>query len=264
MMDRSELKERLEFALRVAKEASSFLLSHSSLAERIEQKHENDFVTAADKATEELIYSSIKKAYPNDGWFGEESGKRGEEKRRWIVDPIDGTVNFFSSFPNSTVSIVFEDEDGLALGVVVVPRQNETFWAMRGEGAFLNGNRIHTRENCDYSRTLALLVPPHRRHHLMDKYWKRMRKLYDIFTDVRSIGSAALSLCYVASGRCTCYYEMGLYPYDYSAGLIIVKEAGGEVSVIERDGGESQDIVATSSGIYTGVMEVVSEESGIL
>ena len=96
MMDRSELKERLEFALRVAKEDSSFLLSHSSLAERIEQKHENDFVTAADKATEELIYSSIKKAYPNDGWFGEESGKRGEEKRRWIVDPIDGTVNFFS------------------------------------------------------------------------------------------------------------------------------------------------------------------------
>ena len=264
MMERSEIKERLEFALNLAKEASSFLLSHSSLSERIEQKHENDFVTEADKTTEELIYSSVKKAYPSDGWYGEESGKRGEEKRRWIVDPIDGTVNYFSSFPDYTVSIAFEDEDGLALGVVIVPRQNETFWAIRGEGAYLNGKRIHTRENCDFSRTLALLVPPHRRHHLMETYWKRMRGLYDIFTDVRSIGSAALSLCYVASGRCTCYYEMGIFPYDYSAGLLILKEAGGKVSVLDRDGGESQDIVASSSGIYSKVMEVISEESRIL
>lgn len=264
MMEKTQIQKRLEFALETAKEASAFLLSHASLSENVEEKKTNDFVTEADKATEALIFSLVKKNFPEDGWFGEESGEKGEKKRRWIVDPIDGTVNFFSSFPNYTVSIAFEDEDGLALGVVVVPRQKEIFWAMRGEGAFLNGERIHTKEDCDYSRTLAILVPPHRRHRLMDQYMKRMRKFYDIFSDVRSIGSAALSLCYVACGRCTAYYEMGLFPFDYSAGHLIVEEAGGRVSIFDRDGGESQDIVASSSNIHEVVMEVVSEESCIL
>lgn len=264
MMERSEIKERLDFALEVAKEASDYLISHSSLSIKVEEKHENDFVTQSDKEVEALIFSSVKGRFPLDGWFGEESGKKGKEKRRWIVDPIDGTVNYFCSFPNYTISIAFEDEDGLALGVVAVPRQNEVFWAMRGEGAYLNGQRIKTNEDCDFSRTLILLVPPHRRHHLMDCYFSKMRKFYNIFTDARSIGSAALSLCYVASGRCTSYYEMGLYPYDYSAGRLIVEEAGGKVVIMDRDGGESQDVVASSSGIFEKVMEVVSEESSIL
>ena len=258
MMEKAEIQKRLEFALKVSKEASAFLLSHSALSERVEQKNVNDFVTEADKATESLLFTSIKEAFPLDGWYGEESGKKGEEKRRWIVDPIDGTVNYFCSFPNFTISIAFEDEDGLALGVVTVPSQNETFWAMRGEGAFLNGKRINTKENCDFSRTLAILVPPHRRHYLMNLYLERMRKFYDIFTDARSIGSAALSLCYVASGRCTSFYEMGLFPYDYSAGRLILEEAGGKVTIIDRDGGESQDVVASSSSIHQKVLEVVS------
>ena len=263
MMEKSEIKKRLDVALAVAKEASSFLLSHSFLSETVEEKNENDFVTQADKASESLIYEAIERAFPSDGWFGEETGKQGDGKRRWIVDPIDGTVNYFSSFPNYTVSIAFEDEDGLALGVVVVPRQNELFWAMRGEGAYLNGERIHTKENCDFSKTLAILVPPHRKHGLMEKYWERMRKFYDIFTDVRSIGSAALSLCYVAAGRCTMYYEMSLYPYDYSAGRLILEEAGGRVDIIQRDG-ESMDVVASSSTIFEKVMEVIGEKSSVL
>ena len=264
MMEKSELYKRRDWAFSILREASSFLLSHSELSKNVENKAENDFVTEADKKVEEMIYSSLKENFPLDGWFGEETGVKGEGKRRWIVDPIDGTVNYFTSFPNYTISMAFEDEDGLDMGFVAVPRQNELFYAIKGEGAYLNGDRIYTKENCDFSKTLCLLVPPHRRHHLMDTYLERMRKFYSIFTDARSIGSAALSLCYVASGRCTAYYEMGLFPYDYSAGVLILREAGGLVEVKERDGGESYDIIASSRSIHHKVMEAAGEESCIL
>lgn len=262
-MENREVERRLAFAKAIALKAGDFLLSHEELSGKVEEKASNDFVTVADKKVEKLIYDEVRANFPLDGWYGEESGKSGDSLRRWVVDPIDGTVDYMCSFPNYTVSIAFEDEDGYALGVVYVPRQKELFWAIRNGGAFLGDKPIHTIEENDYSRTLALLVPPHRRHHLMAEYMERMVKFYSVFTDARSIGSAACSLCYVASGRCASYYEMGLNPYDYAAGALIVREAGGKVRLKEC-GENGVEVVATSSNIYDKVLEIVDEESDSL
>lgn len=254
-MDKRELRKRLDSALDIASSASSFLLEHEKLRFSVENKAENDYVTKADKLTEELIHSRISKEFPLDGWYGEESGCSGDSKRRWIVDPVDGTVDFMWSFPLYTISIAFEDEEGLALAVVAVPRQDEVFYALRGEGAFLNGRKIETSENAESKKFLALLVPPHRKHDFLDEYIVRMRRFYDHFSDMRSIGSAACSLCYVASGRCAIYYEEFLYRYDIAAGVLIVREAGGKVSL--KWNGESVSILASSSSVHDLGLELI-------
>ena len=257
-MDKEALKARFEEAKRIADKASRFLLSHENLRSEISSKAENDYVTSADKECERLIISSIQSAFPEDGIYGEETGESGSHDCRWIIDPIDGTVDFMASFPNYTISIAFQDEEGLAFGVVSVPRQNEVFSALRGEGAFLNGKPIKTDERTPLGKTLAILVPPHRHHELLHGYIEKMEKFYYFVSDMRSIGSAALSLCYVASGRCTVYYELGLHLYDIAAGVVILKEAGGKVSLSKKNE-EWIDVAASSHSAYGKMMEVVDD-----
>ena len=258
-MENKLLKQRFQLALEVSKEVSRFLLSHEYLRHDITQKAENDYVTTADKSSEDMIENAIRKAFPMDSIFGEENGKIGQDKdKRWIIDPIDGTVDFMTGFPNYTVSIAFEDELGLAFGVVTVVRQDEVFSAFRGEGAFLNGERIFTDENTPLNKQLAILVPPHRHHDLLDGYLKRMRKFYDIISDMRSLGSAACSLCYVASARVAMYYEVGLKLYDCAAGIIILKEAGGKVTLLS--GSEDWiEIAASSSFAHERMLEIIKK-----
>ncbi len=255
MMEKRELEKRLETALSASDEAGRYLISHEEMRRSVLSKGENDYVTSADKRSEDIIHKVLLEAFPSDGWYGEESGKAGNSDRRWIVDPIDGTVDFMWSFPLYTISIAYEDEDGIALGVVSLPRQKEVFYAIRGEGAFLNGKRIYTDENIDIKRSLALLVPPHRVHDALDDYIVRMRRFYDHFSDMRSIGSAACSLSYVASGRCSIYYEEYLHIYDIAAGMLILKEAGGRVSL--KEDGDYVSILASNNQVHSLGLELI-------
>ena len=257
-MDRAGLAARLEAAKRIADEASAFLLSHESLRAEYVAKAENDYVTAADRECERLIISSIARAFPDDAIYGEESGESGSGSCRWIIDPIDGTVDFMSSFPDYTVSIAFEDEEGPAVGVVAVPRQGEVFSAMRSSGAFLNGRPIHTDEATPLGRALAILVPPHRHHRYLRDYMIRMERFYHTFTDARSIGSAALSLCYVAAGRCAAYYEISLHLYDIAAGLVILSEAGGKMTFLDSHGEDWIELAASSASAHEAVLECIN------
>lgn len=250
------LHGRFQLAKDIAQEASAFLLSHESMRLSTRTKAENDYVTEADGTVERMIREAISKAFPSDSVYGEEFGGETGSRRRWIIDPIDGTVNFMASFPDYTVSIAYEDEEGLAFGVVAVPRQHEVFCAFRGEGAFLNDSPIHTDESEDTSRTLALLVPPHRHHEMLDGYIVRMRRFYEIISDVRSIGSAALSLCYVACGRASMYYETALHIYDCAAGIVIVREAGGMVTLLSDDE-DWMDIAASSAATHRKMLETI-------
>lgn len=250
------LHDRFQLAKDIAQEASAFLLSHESMRLSTRTKAENDYVTEADGTVERMIRESISRAFSSDSIYGEEFGGETESRSRWIIDPIDGTVNFMASFPDYTVSIAYEDEEGLAFGVVAVPRQHEVFSAFRGEGAFLNGSPIHTDESEDTSRTLALLVPPHRHHEMLDGYIVRMRRFYEIISDVRSIGSAALSLCYVACGRASMYYETALHIYDCAAGIVIVREAGGMVTLLSDDE-DWMDIAASSAAAHRKMLETI-------
>ncbi len=255
-MDTVELKKRLSAALRIASLASDFLIRHEKMRFEIENKAENDYVTSADKAVEELIHTEIEKEFPLDGWYGEESGEEGDSKKRWIVDPIDGTVDFMWSFPLYTVSIAFEDKDGIALGVVALPGQGEVFHAMRGEGAYLNERKLIMESGVESHRSLALLVPPHRKHSSLDEYIVRMRRFYEHFSDMRSIGSAACSLCYVASGRCSIYYEEFLHIYDIAAGILILREAGGTVS-LKKEENDELSILASCSSCHNLGLELI-------
>lgn len=261
-MDDREKERRLEAATCAVKKASVFLLEHEELRFSVEEKSINDFVTDADKKSEKIIYDTLLELFPSDSWYGEETGKKGDGKGRWIVDPIDGTVDFMWSFPNYTISVAYEDEEGIEVGVVMNVRQNELFSAIKGKGAFLNGKRINTYENGDYSKALAILVPPHRKHSIMDSYMVKMRRFYDYFTDMRSLGSAALSLCYVASSRAACYYEEALQLYDVAAGVLILTEAGGKVSIKTEE--DSITVVASASSCHDKVLEIVCDKGSFV
>ena len=253
----SGLKARFEEAVKISRDASAFLLTHESLRRDIGSKAENDYVTEADKECERLILSRIVQAFPSDAILSEESGGT-DHGCRWIVDPIDGTVNFMSSFPDYTISIAFQDEEGIAFGVVTVPRQGEEFTALRGEGAYLNGERIHVDEKIPLSQSLALLVPPHRHKEYLKTYMEGMERFYHIISDVRSIGSAALSLCYVASGRCSMYYEMALHIYDCAAGMIILEEAGGKFTFLTPGDDSWIDIAASRASSHCLMLETIN------
>lgn len=258
-----EMERRLTAALSVAEDAKRFLLEHEKMRFLVETKAENDYVTAADRTVEEMIRDGLKARFPSDGWYGEESGMSGDEKRRWIVDPVDGTVDFMWSFPLYTISIAYEDEEGTALGVVVFPRQDEVFYAIRGKGAFLDGKRLEVRNDTETGKTLAVLVPPHRRHEYLDEYLVKMRRFYDHFSDMRSIGSAAASICYIASGRCSIYYEEFLHIYDIAAAELVLREAGGRVSIRRKDE-EYIDVLASSASVHELGLELIDGKGSFI
>ena len=259
-MENEILRKRFLFAIDIAKEAARFLLNHENMKYDVSQKAENDYVTSADKATENIIEGRIKSSFPEDSILGEENGNIGLDRtKRWIIDPIDGTLDFMTGFPNYSISIAFQDEVGLAFGVVLVVRQNELFTAMRGEGAFLNGKQIHTDERLPLNKQIAILVPPHRHHELLDGYIRKMRRFYEIISDMRSIGSAACSLCYVACGRVDIYYEIGLKLYDCAAGIVILKEAGGKVTFITDDE-DWIELAASSESTHNSMLEIINND----
>ena len=256
-MERDALHARFSEARNAVQQASDFLLSHENLRTAITAKAENDYVTSADRECERLLISSLSRAFPDDSFLGEESGVKGEGRCRWIIDPIDGTVDFMASFPDYTISVAFEDEDGIAFGIVMVPRQAEEFTAFRGEGAYLNGMRIHTDETSPLGKTLAILVPPHRHHKYLHGYMERMERFYSVISDMRSLGSAAISLCYVAAGRVSMYYEIGLHIYDCAAGIIIVREAGGAVTLLTEDE-DWIEIAASAASAHEAMMGCIN------
>ena len=140
-------------------------------------------------------------------------------------------------------------------GIVSVPEQGEIFSAIKGEGAYLNGEKLHGN-TLPARKSLAILVPPHRMHEALDSYLSSMRRLYEIYSDVRSIGSAALSLCYLASGRVSCYYERFLHIYDVAAGLLIASEAGADVEYKEYN--DYVDVLATVKGLLISTKEAIN------
>ena len=219
--------DRKESLLRIIREAAVRLESLSGGRHDITSKAENDFVTACDREIEEFIRNEIHSEFPQDGILGEEYGSEvSHDSYLWIVDPIDGTVNFMNTYPQYTISIALKKGEDIIAGAVFNPPFGELFHAFRSEGAFLNGKRIKADDDLPLNRTLALVVPPHRRHEYLEDFWTQERKIYDLVSDTRSIGSAALSLCYTACGRCSMYYEWFLHIYDIAAGLLIAQEAG--------------------------------------
>lgn len=237
---------RNDFALALAREAGRYAKALRQEGLSVSQKAVNDFVTNADKAVEDFIHSRIAACFPDDAILGEEGGlSGGDDGWTWVVDPIDGTVNYMNGFPDYTVSIALMKCGETVFGAVCHPEADETFWAAKGQGAWLDGKRIGA-STLPLDRGLALVVPPHRHHELLDGFIGGAKRLYGLVSDMRSIGSAACSLCYVACGRCSLYYEWGLKVWDIAAGVLIAREAG--LTVRLEEGPIGTNVLAAAAG----------------
>lgn len=223
----------LTLATDISQEAGALLASYAKRSDLdVDTKTTaTDPVSAADRASERLISDRVRAARPDDGLMGEEhAGDRaGSSGLRWVVDPLDGTVNFLYGIPQWSVSIAVEDGAGPLCGVVHDPSRNETFTAVRGSGAWADGSALR-------------IVAPRRVGDALIasgfSYDPKMRRrqatllvdLIDSVRDIRRFGSAALDLAWLAAGRWDGYAEFALHRWDYSAGSLIVQEAGGSVA----------------------------------
>lgn len=198
--------------------------------QKIRKKGEFNLVTAIDKASEKVIVDLILKRFPSHSILAEESPAVKGSDCRWIIDPIDGTTNFAHGFPLISVSIGFERNGRLEMGGVLDPTRNEFFFAERGKGAFLNHKRIHVSKVKTLSDALVVTGFPYDRKKNPGDYLAMLRAFLTRVQCIRRTGSAAIDLCYVASGRFDGYYEMKLNPWDKAAGMLILKEAGGKLT----------------------------------
>lgn len=220
----------LTVAVQAAHAAGAIHLKYLGKVAQIRSKSTySDLVTEADSEAEQAIRNIIAAAYPDHAVLGEEEGQQGESEFRWIVDPLDGTVNYAHGYPVFCASVGLEIAGKRTVGAIFDPTRNELFTALLGHGAFLNGQPIQV------SRTPSLTTPalvstgfPY--DTTGDRNLVHVSKLLKLGVPVRRPGAAALDLCNVACGRMDAFWEYGLKPWDSAAGSLLVEEAGGKIS----------------------------------
>jgi myo-inositol-1(or 4)-monophosphatase len=208
-----------------------------------------DLVSEADLAAESAIRSVLARHRPGDAILGEEGGATGEGELRWLVDPLDGTINFLFGIPAFAVSIACENASGTLAGVVLDPIRAECFTATRSGPPTLDGDPIDVRARAD-RLDLAMVATGFaydaavraRQAEVLTRVLPRVR-------DIRRFGAAALDLCWSACGRFDAYYERGLHPWDLAAGALIARRAGLEVRELPATGDDPDGVVAAPSGL---------------
>lgn len=220
--------------------------------------NENDVVTAADKAAERLLIDHIHAVYPDHSILSEESGEEshGVSGYRWVIDPLDGTTNFSQGLPVFCVSIAVEYNGEPVIGVVYAPRLDEFFHAVKGEGAWLNGEAISTGIKTRLEESVvATGFPVDRDRYPQDCNVDNVSRVLPCVRGLRRLGAAAVDLCYVAAGFLDGYWEMNLHPWDVAAGLLILQEAGGEYSHFRSD--RNVSIVAANPEILPQLSKLI-------
>jgi len=218
-----------------------------------------DFVSAADHKADKTLRDVLGKARPDWSFLTEESGetKGADSSNRWIVDPLDGTTNFLHGIPHFCISIAHERDGEIVAGLIYDPLRDEEFAAEKGQGAYLNDQRLRVSARRALNQSVvATGVPTIRGAESITPFLKQLASLSDKVSAIRRLGSAALDLAYVAAGRYEAYWENALSPWDVAAGLVIVREAGGFVT--DLDGGattmESGDVLAANPEVHAAVL----------
>lgn len=220
----------LETAQNIARESGAVITEFAGRNIGFELKGAYDLVTAADRASEQLIVERLHKAFPTHAIVAEEGGAHaGSSEYRWYVDPLDGTTNFAHGFPVYNVTLALEHAGRVIAGVVYDPTRDEMFAAERGSGAFLNGRRMQVSKTARLEDSLAATgFPSRKRHQNINIHF--YYQLAMVSHGVRRPGAAAIDLAYVACGRLDLFWEFGLNPWDMAAGSLLVEEAGGKVT----------------------------------
>ena len=254
----------LEVATRAARAGGEILEGYWRSLPRgsISEKQKHDFVTHADQESEEAIVSRIRESFPDDGFLGEEGGRRGsgDEARTWIIDPLDGTTNFIAGFPFWCVSVGVRERGEIVAGVVWDPLRRELYSAERGAGAFRNGERLRVTGRPGLEGAFLSTGFPFRSKDRLDLYLALFRDLFQHARAIRRAGSAALDLANVAAGVFDGFFEFRLSVWDIAAGALLIEEAGGRIT--DFDGGdrlwERGNIVAGPPGVVDGIVRAAA------
>ena len=221
---------------------------------QVSTKGPGDFVTSADKRTEKILIDELQKAHPEYGIVSEETGiiNKSNLKNRWIIDPIDGTMNFLNGVPQFAISIGYEEVGEIKCGVIFNPIMNEMFCAEKGNGAYLNNSRIRVSNKKKIKDALLVTGGPKGASKIKDKIFSEYINISKNVSNVRKFGSAALDMAYVACGRFDGYWQRELNYWDIAAGIIILKEAGGFVNFFEDDTSSPliKNILAKNANIH--------------
>jgi myo-inositol-1(or 4)-monophosphatase len=256
----ADARAMLDLASRAATEAGSMVIQTPAHTVRASTKSSpTDFVTEMDRAAEQLILGTILAARPDDGLMGEEGASKASQSGiSWLIDPIDGTTNYLRGIPNFSVSIAAVTEDETVAGVVYDPTLDETFTAIRNQGAALNGAPIE----CSRTPLAESIIGTGFSYSAAERERQAelLRAVLPAVGDIRRPGSAAVSLCWVACGRLDAFYEADLEPWDFAAGSLIALEAGADVQGAERDQADHHLIIASAPTVTAGLRQLLREK----
>lgn len=232
---------------------------------QVSTKGPGDFVSAADRRAEEVLYRELSKARPGYGFLMEEAGllEGSDKSHRWVVDPLDGTTNFLHAIPLFAISLALEREDEIVAAVVYNPVMDELFTAERGTGAFLNDRRIRLAQRRDLTDAVITCGIPHLGRGNHGVFLQELQTIMGDVAGIRRTGSAALDLAWVAAGRFDGFFERGLSPWDVAAGELLVTEAGGFVSDFSggRPARDAGSIIAANSDIHRALTAALARSS---
>ena len=243
----NSISANLNLMIKACEKASKILIRDFGELEKLQvsKKGPLDFVTNSDLKTEKIIIEELSKARPDYSIISEETGvKRNKDKKNtWVIDPIDGTVNFLHGIPHFSTSIALKNDDEIISGLIFDPIKNEMFYGEKNNGAYLNNKRIRVSKKINIEECLFATSG-------------KNKKQFDF--SYRKSGSAALDMAYVACGRYDGYFQKNLHLWDIAAGIIIVKEAGGMINEINLNNHKDIEIIASTPDINSKLIKKIT------
>ena len=259
---------QVTIALRAARQAGNLIrrAAENNDPLSVDRKAANDFVTQVDRAAEARIIDAIRKAYPEHGILAEESGEQpgtgAGADYLWVIDPLDGTTNFAHDIPHFAVSIGYYENGEAVCGVVYNPAREDWFHAVRGEGAFANDTRVTVADYDSLSESLVGVGFYYDRGVMMEATLASIRDLFQQkIHGIRRFGTASLDLCQIGCGQFGAFFEYELSPWDFAAGQLFVKEAGGQVTNCRGSALPlaKSSVLASNGKLHDSVLQIVSK-----
>lgn len=254
-----------EVSIESAKKGAQVLLKHFNNIKKIEYKGRIDPVTIADKNAQKAIIDNIKKYFPSHNIIAEEKDEnllQNDNDYYWIIDPLDGTVNYVHGIANFAISIGLKYKNEIIVGVIYVPVLKEMFVAQKGKGAFLNNKKIKVSEIKDMVRALPATGIPYYVKENPNRVIKNFKNIMFETQGLRRFGAASIDLAYVACGRFDFFWEEGLNPWDVAAGICIIKESGGKITDFYGKNNYlfGKTIVASNKLLHNDIIKILNEK----
>lgn len=259
-------EDALNKALMASRRGREVLMHYFGRLEAVEEKFQAGLVSEADKESEKVIFSELKKYFPDSEFLGEESSvdgmafSRPSDQGRWIVDPLDGTTNYVHRFPIFCISMGYEIHGQMQLAIIDVPILGEVYTAIRGRGAFVNGKAIKCSDTKNISDSLLATGFFGQNEEQLCEQMPIFSALVRKSRGIRRPGAAAFDLAMVARGVFDGFWERGIKPWDSAAGILLVEEAGGVISTYrgQKYHPYLNSIIATNSGIHQEIVRLIA------